>query len=90
MNESTVSVLEATRHFADCLDRVRSENTTLVLTEKGEAVARLVPENGRHCTGRDLAAAMSRAALSADEAAAWHRDMSAARETLRPPEDQWR
>jgi antitoxin (DNA-binding transcriptional repressor) of toxin-antitoxin stability system len=83
MKESTISVLEATRHFADCLERVRSENTTLVLVEKGEAVARLIPENGRHCTGRDLAAALSHARLSPGEAEAWHRDLHAARETLR-------
>ena len=89
MKESTISVLEATRHFADCLDRVRSENTAFVLVEKGEAVARLIPENGRHCTGRDLAMALNNASLSADETAAWHRDLRAARETLRPPDDKW-
>jgi antitoxin (DNA-binding transcriptional repressor) of toxin-antitoxin stability system len=89
MKESTISVREATAHFADCLERVRSENTTLVLVEKGEAVARLIPENRRHCTGRDLVAALNRTSLSPEEAAAWHGDLRAARETLRPPEDKW-
>ncbi len=89
MKESTISVHEATRHFADFLERVRRENASFVLVENGAAVARLVPENGRHCTGRELAGALSRAALSPEEAAAWQRDLRAARETLRPPEDQW-
>jgi antitoxin (DNA-binding transcriptional repressor) of toxin-antitoxin stability system len=89
VKESTISVHEAARHFADCVERSRRENTTFVLIEHGEPVARLVPENGRPCTGRDLAAALRGASLSPEEAAAWHNDLRAARETLLPPEKKW-
>ena len=89
MKESTITVHEAARHFADCVERSRSENTTFVLVKDGEPVARLVPENGRHCTGRDLAAVVNRTALPVAEAALWHGELRESRETLRSPEDKW-
>ena len=90
MKETTISVSEAARHFADCVERSHCERTTFVVMKNGVAVARLVPEAARRCTGRDLAAALAKASLSPDEAQAWHEDLCSAHNTLRPPEDQWR
>lgn len=90
MKETTISISEAARHFADCVERAHCEHTTFVVVKNGVPVARLVPETERRCTGRDLAAALAKASLSPDEARAWHEDLRSDRNTLRPPEDKWR
>jgi len=53
-----------------------------VLLTNGSPVAQLVPDNAKVCSGRDLAEALAKSELAEDEAAAWHRDLQAARETL--------
>jgi antitoxin (DNA-binding transcriptional repressor) of toxin-antitoxin stability system len=84
-----VSVTEAARNFADCVNRVRYQNTTFVLLKNGAPVARLGPDHEKVCTGRDLARALAGEELSAAEAAAWHRDLQTARKTLKAPVDTW-
>ena len=90
MKETTISVSEAARHFADCVERSYCEPTTFVVVKDGIPVARLIPEAARRCTGRDLAAALAKASLSPDEARAWHEDLCSSHNTLRPPNDKWR
>ena len=90
MEKKTISVTDAARNFADCVNRAHYQNVTFVLLKNGSPVARLVPDNEKVCTGRDLAEALARAELSADEAAAWHRDLKAGRKTLKAPADKWR
>jgi antitoxin (DNA-binding transcriptional repressor) of toxin-antitoxin stability system len=38
-----ISVTEASRNFADCINRARYQGTTFILHKSGVAVARIVP-----------------------------------------------
>jgi prevent-host-death family protein len=89
MKKTPISVTDAARNFADCVNRVRYQNMTFVLLKNGTPVARLVPEQKKSSTGRELAAALRKVDLSESEARAWHRDLLAARKTLKPPKDKW-
>ena len=86
----TISVTDAARNFADCVNRAHYQNLTFVLLKNGSPVARLVPDNQKICKGRDLADALASVALPAGEAAAWHRDLAKGRKTLKSPRDKWR
>lgn len=90
MRKTTISVADAARNFADCVNRANYQNVTFVLLKNGLPVARLVPDRERVCDGRDLAGALARTDLPEDEAAGWHRDLQAARKTLRTPADKRR
>jgi prevent-host-death family protein len=90
MKKMPISVTDAARNFADCVNRVRYQNMTFVLLKNGTPVARLVPERKKSRTGRELAAVLRKVDLSEDEARAWHRDLIAARKALKPPKDKWR
>jgi len=89
MRKTTISVTEAARNFAESAKRARYQNVTFVLLKNGQPVARLVPDAGKTCLGRDLAAALGRAGLSEADAQAWRRDLKAARKVLKAPTDQW-
>jgi len=90
MKKTRISVTEAARNFADCVNRAHYQNVTFVLLRNGEAVARLVPGKEKVCVGRDLAQVLENANLPDDEARAWHRDLQSARKTLKAPTDKWR
>ena len=90
MRQTIITVTEAARNFADCVNRAHYQNVTFVLLKNGSPVARLVPDSEKVCVGRDLAQVLVDAKLSHDEAAAWHCDVQAARKTLKPPADKWR
>ncbi|MGA9470829.1 MAG: hypothetical protein WBV36_00115 [Terriglobales bacterium] len=90
MAKAIISVTEAARNFADCVNRVHYQNVTFVLLKNGAPVARLVPDGEKVCTGRDLAKALDRVELSAEEARAWRRDMQNARKALKAPTNRWR
>ena len=90
MRKTSISVTEASRNFADCVNRARYQNTTFVLLKNGQPVARLVPETEKICTGRDLAGVLATVELPAGEAAAWQHDLQTARKTLKAPADKWR
>ena len=90
MRKTVISVTEAARNFADCVNRAHYQNMTFVLLKNGQPVARLVPDGERICRGRDLAEALAATNLPAEEAKAWHRDLRAARKVLKPPRDPWR
>jgi len=85
-----ISVTDAARNFADCVNRAHFQNVTFVLLKNGTPVARLVPDNEKVCTGRDLAEALGRAELPEHEAVAWRRDLVTARKTLKAPAHPWR
>ena len=89
MKKTTLSVTEAARNFADCVNRAHYQNVTFVLLKNGSPFARLVPDNEKICAGRDLAEALAGAELSADEAKAWRRDLLTARKILKTPADKW-
>ena len=90
MKKTSITVTEASRNFADCVNRAHYQNVTFVLLKNGEPVARLVPDNERVCVGRDLAEALAKNDLPENEARAWHRDLEAARKSLKAPADKWR
>lgn len=90
MKKRTITVTEAARNFADCVNRAHYQEVTFVLLKNGEPFARLVPDNEKVCVGHDLAEALAKVDLSEAEAAAWHRDLRTARKTLKSPADKWR
>ncbi len=90
MKKTGITVTEASRNFADCVNRAHYQNVTFVLLRNGKPVARLVPDNEKSCAGRDLAEALAKTGLSENEARAWHRDLQAARKSLKAPDDKWR
>ncbi len=90
MKTTHISVTDAARNFADCVNRVHYQNVTFVLLKNGSPVARLVPDGKKVCTGPELAEALRKIDLSQDEARAWHRDLMAARKILKPPKNRWR
>ncbi len=89
MKKTPISVTEAARNFAECVNRVRYQNVTFVLLKNGTPVARLVPDGEKVCLGRDLARVLRRVELPADEAVAWNRDLKKARKRLKSQPDKW-
>jgi antitoxin (DNA-binding transcriptional repressor) of toxin-antitoxin stability system len=89
MKEMHITVTEAARNFADCVNRVHYQNVTFVLLNNGEPFARLVPDNEKVCAGRDLAEALSKTGLPQNEARAWQRDLRTARKRLKAPSNRW-
>lgn len=89
MSETVITVTEAARNFADCVNRAHYRNETFVLLKNGVPFARLVPEAERVCSGKQLAAALAGVALGSAEARAWGRDLKAARATLKAPGNKW-
>lgn len=86
-----ISVTEASRNFADCINRARYQNVTFILLKNGSPVARLTPDStSKVCAGRQLAEALGEIDLPDAEAKEWHRDLLAARKTLESPVNKWR
>jgi antitoxin (DNA-binding transcriptional repressor) of toxin-antitoxin stability system len=90
MKKTTITVTEAARNFADCVNRAHYQNTTFVLLKNGEPFARLIPDGPKICRGRDLADALASTSLPDSEAKAWYRDLKAARRELKAPANKWR
>lgn len=90
MKKMTISLTDAARNFADCVNRVHYQNMTFVLLKNGEPVARLVPDEEKVCSGRDLAECLAKTKLQASEARAWHRDLRVSRRRLKAPANKWR
>jgi antitoxin (DNA-binding transcriptional repressor) of toxin-antitoxin stability system len=89
MKKRTITVTEAARNFADCVNRVHYQKQSFVLLKNGKPVARLGPETEKICTGADLAKALEEVELTVEEAAAWHKDLVAARKALKPQGNKW-
>lgn len=90
MKEETISVTEAARNFAECVNRAHYQDVTFILLKNGEPMARIVPERKRHRTNAELAKALAKVDLSEEEAKTWYKDLQAARKSLKPPKDKWR
>ena len=82
MRKTTISMTDAARNFADCVNRAHYQNVTFVLLENGSPVARLTPDNEKVCLGRDLAAAVAKADIPNSEAAGWCNDLHSSRQPL--------
>jgi antitoxin (DNA-binding transcriptional repressor) of toxin-antitoxin stability system len=87
MREQVITVTEAARNFADCVNRAHYQGTTFVLHKNGVPVARIVPEVRKPRTGREIAAALRVALkdvhLGEEEATAWLRNLEEARKTVK-------
>jgi len=90
MKQTTISVTEAARNFAECVNLVRYQNVSFVLLRNGSPAARLVPAEEKQGRGADLARALSRTGLPAAEASAWHRDLGEARRSTGTPASKWK
>ena len=51
MKPTPISVTEAARNFAECVNRAHYQNVTFVLLKNGSPVARLVPDGGGSSPG---------------------------------------
>jgi antitoxin (DNA-binding transcriptional repressor) of toxin-antitoxin stability system len=93
MHTKAISVTEAARNFADCVNRAHYQGMTFVLHKNGVPVARIVPEERKPRTGREIAAALRVALkdvhLGEEEATAWLHDLEDARKNLIPAVDKW-
>lgn len=89
MKETTITVTEAARRFADCVNRVYYQNMTFVLVKNRKPYARLVPEPRKTCSGRLLAEALVTAELTPAEFRDWHKDLKSGNKHLEPPSQKW-
>ncbi|MBT9331837.1 hypothetical protein [Paracidobacterium acidisoli] len=89
MKSTRISVTEAARNFADCVNRARYQNVSFTLLKSGAPVARLIPDQEQCCTGRDLAESLASARLDPGESAAWIDDLKTARRALKAPKTRW-
>ncbi len=90
MKETAITVTEAARNFADCVNRAHYQKMRFVLLKNGKPFARIEPDNGKRCTGRQLADALAKVELTAEVARDWHRDLQSARKAVKVPADKWR
>ena len=90
MKKTNISVTDAARNFADCVNRAHYQNVTFVLLKNGAPFARLTPDHEKECVGRDLAKALAKTSLPDSEARTWRRDLQAARRKLKAPAEKWR
>jgi antitoxin (DNA-binding transcriptional repressor) of toxin-antitoxin stability system len=89
MRKTAISVTDAARNFADCVNRAHYQNVTFVLLRNGSPVARIVPDSEKVCSGRSLAEVLAKTKLTDVESKAWRRDLRTARKTLKSPVDKW-
>lgn len=88
--KEVISVTEAARNFAECVNRAHYQNVTFVLLKNGVPFAQIMPVEEKKCTGRELAEALAKTPLSSKEAALWARDLKEARKALKPQRDKWK
>jgi antitoxin (DNA-binding transcriptional repressor) of toxin-antitoxin stability system len=89
MREKVISVTEAARNFADCINRAHYQGMTFILQKNGVPVARIVPEDEKESTGRSIAAALASVRLTPEESSSWLRDLEDARRSLLSQKDKW-
>jgi prevent-host-death family protein len=89
-----ISVTEAARNFADCVNRARHQGATFVLEKNGIPVARIVPAARKPQRGQEVASALRKAVeevhLAEDEATSWFHDLEQSRGSLPPQGKPWR
>jgi antitoxin (DNA-binding transcriptional repressor) of toxin-antitoxin stability system len=90
MKRLSISVTEAARNFADCVNRARYQDVTFVLHKNGAPVAQITPSSEKVCLGRDLAATLAKVRLTDGDSRSWRRDLQASRESLNKPENKWK
>lgn len=90
MSDRKVSVTEASRHFADLVNRTYYRGESTMLVRSGEPVARVVPVGGASLLGRDwIGRWKSMPRLDSDDAEAFAATLQASRAKLELPEVGW-
>lgn len=89
MKEEMISVTDAARNFADCVNRVHYQGASFVLLKNGKAMAKLVPVEKRAIKGRELAEVIRKTQLTSEEAKSWKDDIKTGHKHLIPPSDKW-
>jgi antitoxin (DNA-binding transcriptional repressor) of toxin-antitoxin stability system len=83
MKVEHISVTDAARNFADCINRARYQGTTFILHKGGKAVATIEPiVEKKPGNGREIAAALAKVRLTPAESKAWKVDLEAGRKFL--------
>jgi prevent-host-death family protein len=90
----SISVTEASRNFADCVNRAHYQGASFLLHKSGAPVARIVPAESQPQKGRELATALRKALeglhVGEEEATSWLHDLEQARGSLQPQGRPWR
>jgi len=90
----SISVTEASRNFADCVNRARYQGTIFILEKNGVPVARIVPAMRRPERGQEVAAALRKAVEEVhpgeEEATSWLHDLEQSRGAMAPQGKPWR
>jgi prevent-host-death family protein len=88
MDTVAISVTEASRNFADCVNRARYQGTTFILEKNGIPVARIVPTVCKPERGHEVAAALRKAVADVhpgeEEATSWLHDLEQSRGAMAP------
>jgi len=94
METVSISVTEASRNFAECVNRARYQGTTFILEKNGIQVARIVPTVRKPERGQDVAAVLRKAIEGVhpgeEEATSWLHDLEQARGAMAPQGKPWR
>jgi len=94
MNTVSISVTEASRNFADCVNRARYQDVSFILLKNGNPVARIVPAARKPTRGKEVAAALRKGVenfhLEKEEATLWLHDLEQARGSMPSPAMPWR
>ncbi|MGD0482045.1 MAG: type II toxin-antitoxin system Phd/YefM family antitoxin [Terracidiphilus sp.] len=94
METVSISVTEASRNFADCVNRARYQGTTFILEKNGNPVARIVPTVRKPERGREVAAALRKAVEDVhpgeEEATSWLHDLEQSRGSMPAQSKPWR
>jgi len=94
METISISVTEASRNFADCVNRSRYQDVSFILVKNGNPVARIVPAAHKPTLGKEVAAALRKAVeevrLGEEEATSWLHDLEQARGSLPSQARLWR
>ena len=94
METVSISVTEASRNFADCVNRARYQSTTFILEKNGNPVARIVPTVRKPERGQEVAAALRKAVADVhpgeEEATSWLHDLEQSRGAMAPQGKPWR
>ena len=94
METVSISVTDASRNFAECVNRARYQGTIFILEKNGVQVARIVPTVRKPQHGREVAAALRKAIEDVhpgeEEATSWLHDLEQSRNAMAPQGKPWR
>ncbi len=94
MDTVSISVTEASRNFADCVNRARYQDVSFILLKNGSPVARIVPVARKPTRGREVAATLRKAVgdfhIAEEEATLWLHDLEQARGSVPSQAKPWR